>query len=153
MNHLLVVAITFIAVVGEANAQSSEESAVMAANNAFYTGLSSGYADMDKLWANKDYVAFAGPRHTTPLIGWSAIEPYFKQRSQAVGSLKVKPADVHVRVNGNSAWIISREIVEEGAKMKDGTPISSRPTISTNIFEKTDGKWLMVAHHAQEPSQ
>jgi ketosteroid isomerase-like protein len=67
--------------------------------------------------------------------------------------LKVNPVAQHARVNGNVGWVIGQEEVGSTSRLKNGTSISSRPTIVTNIFEKQGDKWLLVSHHAQEPSQ
>jgi ketosteroid isomerase-like protein len=125
--------------------------AVMMANNAFYAAQSALDAPaMDKVWAHKGYVANAGPRAKAPTIGWTELQPYFVKNFGNMAEFSLKPVDTQVQVNGNAAWVIGKEEIGSTSRLKDGTLISSRPTIVTNIFEKDDGKWLMVAHHAQE---
>ena len=58
--------------------------------------------------------------------------------------------DVHGHVNGNLAW----EMGQEGGtlKLKDGKEIKA-DYIVTNVYEKIDGRWLMVSHHVQPKPQ
>lgn len=141
--------------IGTAQAQSAADiAAVTAANNAYYIALSAlDLPSIEKAWAHEDYDALAGPRHPAPLIGWVAIQAFYAKNVDNLAEISVKPVDVRMRINGNSAWTISREEVGSTSKLKNGTLISSRPTIATNMFEKFGDKWLMVAHHAQEISQ
>jgi ketosteroid isomerase-like protein len=58
--------------------------------------------------------------------------------------------DVHVHVVGNLAWEIG---VETGqAQLKDGA-MRKVDWIVTNVYEKIDGRWLMVSHHVQPKPQ
>jgi ketosteroid isomerase-like protein len=52
---------------------------------------------------------------------------------------------MQVHINGNAAWVVGRETFE--AKLKDGTSAAGANFV-TNVFEKIDGRWLMVSHHA-----
>jgi hypothetical protein len=133
---------------------SSDLAAVTAANNAFYSAESAlDAAAMEKVWAHEDYVAIIGPRAIAPMIGWAVLQPYFAKNFGNMAQFSLKPVDAHIRVNGNTAWVVGKEEVGNTSKLKDGTPISSRPTLVTNIFEKNGERWLMVSHHAQETPQ
>ena len=58
--------------------------------------------------------------------------------------------DDRIHINGNLAWEIG---VETGqAQMKDGTT-RKVDWIVTNVYEKLDGRWLMVSHHVQPRPQ
>ena len=64
-------------VAGEARS-ADDTAAVTAANNAFYAAETArDPSAMEKLWAHEDYVAFVGPRTKEPLIGWTALQPYW----------------------------------------------------------------------------
>lgn len=141
--------------VGAARAQSAADiAAVTAANNAFYTAESAlDIPSMEKVWAHEEYVAFAVPRSREPTIGWTALQPVLTKNFANLFQISLTPIDTYVHVYGNSAWVIGKEEIGSGSKLKDGTPLSSRPTIVTNIFEKHGDNWLMVAHHAQEIPQ
>src|SRR6267378_1435887 len=69
--------------------------------------------------------------------------PIFTQRSATL-------SDQHVHVNGNLAWEMGQETGEQ--KMKDGRS-PKLDYLVTNVYEKIDGKWLMVSHHVQPKPQ
>jgi ketosteroid isomerase-like protein len=142
--------VTALALTGEARS-ADDAQAVTAANDAFYAAETArDMPSMEKVWAHENYVAFAGPRAKEPTIGWTALQSYLTRSLGNFAQFSLKPVDTHVRVFGDTAWVIGKEEVGADSKMKDGTPISSRPTIVTNVFEKHGGQWLMVVHHAQE---
>ena len=138
-----------------ARAQSQADvAAVIAANNGYYVALSAlDMAAMENVWAHEDYASQVGPRNAAPLTGWTTIQPYLAKTWANFSELKVRPVELRARVNGNVGWVIAQEEVGSPSRLKNGTPISSRPTIVTNIFEKHGDKWLLVSNHAQEPSQ
>jgi hypothetical protein len=150
-----VIATAFFLGTGAALAQSAADiAAVTAANNAFYAAESAlDMSSMEKVWAHEEYIGFAVPRTKEPIIGWAALQPLLTRTFGNLSQISLSPVDTHVHVYGNSAWVFGKEEIGIGSKLKDGTPISSRPTIVTNIFEKHGDNWLMVAHHAQEIPQ
>jgi ketosteroid isomerase-like protein len=155
--HNLALATTLLWGVGSTavRAQSQADvAAVIAANNGYYAALSAlDMAAMENVWSHEDYVSQVRPRNAAPLTGWSTIQPYFAKTWANFSELTVKPVEPRARVNGNVGWVIGQEEVGSTSRLKNGTPISSHPTIVTNIFEKHGDKWLLVSHHAQEPSQ
>src|SRR4051794_11283309 len=141
MKTTLFSALTFGTLISAASmvwAQSVDDvAAVTMANDAFYAAQSALDAPaMDKVWAHKDYVANSGPRAKAPTIGWTELQPYFVKNFGNMAEFSLKPLDTRVQVNGNAAWVIGKEEIGGTSKLKDGTLISSRPTIVTNIFEK-----------------
>jgi ketosteroid isomerase-like protein len=50
---------------------------------------------------------------------------------------------VHVHVNGDVAWVVETEQVN--AKLTDGKQ-QEITLVTTNIFEKIGGSWLMTQH-------
>jgi hypothetical protein len=57
--------------------------------------------------------------------------------------LKVNPVAQHARVNGNVGWVIGQEEVGSTSRLKNGTAISSRPTIVTKS-RGTNGCWSPI---------
>jgi ketosteroid isomerase-like protein len=134
--------------IGIARAQSAE---VVAANQAFYAALStSDMGAMEKAWAHEPYVFYVAPNSKTTRIGWPAVQAALQASLQAsmssIAERTVKPVEVQVRINGDIAWITGTE--EGTGKRKDGS-LWEAHTFVTNVFEKKDGRWLMVSHHAQ----
>ena len=117
---------TTLALAGTAQSVDDETAAVTTANNAFYAAETAlDMAAMEKVWSHENYIAFAGPRSKEAMIGWAAIQPYLTRHLAGLGQFSLKPLDMHVHVNGNSAWALGREEVGAGSRLKDGTPISS----------------------------
>jgi ketosteroid isomerase-like protein len=136
---------------GSADAQSNDDTAVLAANRAFYAALSAlDLAAMEKIWAHGSDVLYIGPFHRKMVIGWPAVRTEFVANKANVAEISVKPVEMHVRVNGETAWVFG---TEEGAALPKVGISASGSNFVTNIFKKEDGRWLMVAHHAQRIPQ
>jgi ketosteroid isomerase-like protein len=137
---------------GPANAQPGDDTAaVLAANQAFYAALSAlDLAAMENIWAHDPDVLYIGPFHRKIVIGWPAVRNEFVANKANVAEISVKPLNMHVRVNGDTAWVFG---AEEGAALPKVGISASGSNFVTNIFKKTDGRWLMVAHHAQRIPQ
>ena len=56
-------------------------------------------------------------------------------------------SDQHIHVNGNLAWEMGQE--NGTPKMKDGTD-QKVDYIVTNVYEKIDGRWLIVPSRSAE---
>jgi ketosteroid isomerase-like protein len=146
--------IAVLASVGMGNARAQTDAdvtAVTAANNTFYTAMSTlDAAAMEKVWAPEAYIANIGPGEKTVIIGSPIVQNGFKSFFANLAQMAAKPIDTQVRINGNMAWTAGREMTE--AKLKDGTS-RVRTNLVTNVFEKKDGRWLLVLHHAQPVPQ
>ena len=128
---------------------AADVAAVSAANAAFYTALSArDAAAMAQIYAHTDYVANVGPRSTAILFGWPAVEGWAKSLANIFETLDAKSTSARVRVNGRTAWVMNTE--HASGKLKSGGPVDW-DLISTNVFEKIEGRWLMVSHHAMAP--
>jgi ketosteroid isomerase-like protein len=134
------------------HAQPNEDAeAVVAANQAFYAALSAlDVSAMEKIWVHDPEVLYIGPFHRKMTIGWPAVQTEFMANKANVAEISVKPVDMHVRINGDTAWVFG---TEEGAALPKVGISASGSNFATNIFKKVDGRWLMVAHHAQRIPQ
>jgi ketosteroid isomerase-like protein len=125
---------------------------VKAASKAFYAALAvidNGEA-MEKVWAHTPYVTFVGPRAKSIIVGWDAQKKYWVEANKLFSQRNITLSDQQIHVNGNLAWEMGQETGD--AKMKDGsTPKSD--IIVTNVYEKLDGRWLIVSHHVQPKPQ
>lgn len=148
---LLFLGVAFVS--GNAVAQqASEMDAVKAASNAFYTALTvfdDGEA-MGKVWAHTPYVTFVGPRSESIMVGWDAQKKYWTDSNKMFSQRNVTLSNQHIHFNGSLAWEMGHEIAD--LKLKDGTA-SKTDQIVTNVYERTDGRWVMVSHHVQPQPQ
>jgi len=120
---------------------------VKGASNAFYAALAvidNGEA-MEKVWAHQPYVTFVGPRSQSILVGWDAQKKYWAESNKLFSQRTVSLSDQHIHVNGNLAWEMGQE--SGPLKFTDGRE-GHADYIVTNVYEKIDGRWLMVSHHA-----
>ena len=125
---------------------------VKAASKAFYVALAAldnGVA-MEKIWAHTPYVTYVGPRAKTIIVGWDAQKKYWVDTDPLFSQRNVTLSDQHIHVNGNLAWEMGQE--SGTPKMKDGKDATA-DYIVTNVYEKIDGRWLMVSHHVQPKPQ
>ena len=133
-------------------AEAPDIEGVKAASNAFYTALPvlDDGTIMESVWANKPYVTYVGPRSTSIIVGWETQKKYWESFNKAFAARSVSIVDPHIHVVGNLAWEIGFEAGQ--AQMKDG---STRKVdwIVTNVYEKIDGRCLMVSHHVQPKPQ
>ena len=125
---------------------------VKAASKAFYAALAviDDGAAMEKVWAHTTYVTYVGPRSKSITVGWDAVKKAWVESNKRTSQRKVSLSDQQIHVNGNLAWEMGQETGE--TKMKDGT-VRKPDHIATNVYEKIDGRWLMVSHHVQPKPQ
>lgn len=133
-------------------AAASDIDDVKAADQAFHVALSAmdGKA-MAGIWAQKPYVTNIGPSSKAVDMGYEdAVTKWMATIVPArFSELKAQMTSIAtIQVNGNIAWVIGTE--NATGKNKAGEPLAF-DLLVTNIYEKEDGKWLMVSHHAQRP--
>jgi ketosteroid isomerase-like protein len=130
----------------------AEMEEVRTASAAFYSALAvidDGEA-MAKVWAHTPYVTLVGPRSTSVLVGWEGQMEYWAAGNKRTSSRKISLSDQQIHVNGNLAWEMGQE--SGPINFKDGRVIEI-DIIVTNVYEKLDGRWLMVSHHVQPKPQ
>jgi ketosteroid isomerase-like protein len=128
--------------------QGADVEGVKAASQAFYSALAKldGGEAMEKLWAHTPYVTYVGPRGKSIIVGWDAQKKYWEATDKLFSSRNVTLTDQHIHANGNLAWEMGQE---NGAlKMKDGKD-DKADYIVTNVYEKIDGRWVIVSNHVQ----
>ena len=115
---------------------SSDESAVLAANQAFYDAFARGdLAGIEALWAHRAPVACIHP-------GWDALHG----RDEVIASWRailgggggppVRCTRPSASVIGDSAYVVCGEAID-GAEL-----------VATNFFVREDGAWKLVHHQA-----
>ncbi len=132
---------------GQKNAQQiSDIERVNAASQVFIAAISArDIRAMEKLWAHESYVTFTGPLSTTVVVGWEGVEKAWEMRFNQYERVTVSSAESHVHTNGRIAWSVGVEKVQ--LLRKDGGTLSF-DAFATNVFEKWNGRWLIVSHQA-----
>ena len=132
--------------------QAADTEGVKAASKAFYTALAAldnGKA-MEKVWAHTPYVSYVGPRQKTIIVGWDAQKKNYEDTDKLFSQRNITLSDQQIHANGNLAWEMGHETGTP--KMKDGKDAPA-DYIVTNVYEKIDGRWLIVSHHVQPKPQ
>ena len=130
-------------------AQTSDLDAVKAANQAFYTALSTrDLKAMEGLWANKPYVVTIGPRRKSIEVGYAdAVTKYWTAAFDTFSQISSSPSVAQVQSDGKIAWVIGTE--KASLQLKSGGDPITFDAFVTNTFEKQGKRWLMTSHHAQ----
>jgi ketosteroid isomerase-like protein len=158
MNRRNFIALSAVAAVGpallpaSAIAQQPDVEGVKAASRAFYAALrvlDNGEA-MDKVWAHTNYVTYVGPRAKSIIVGWEEQKKYWIDTNKLFSQRDATLSDQHIHVVGNLAWEMGQETGD--TKLKDG-PAAKIDYIATNVYEKIDGRWVIVSHHVQPKPQ
>src|SRR5215212_3559544 len=151
MNRRNVLALTVITAFGLATggalAQQTDIDAIKAVSNAYYPALAAldDGGLMEKVWAHTPYTTFVGPRSTSFLVGWDAIKKNYAESGKLLSERNISLSEGRIHVSGNLAWEVGRETGQ--STRKDGVT-SKSDNLASRVYEKLDGRWLMVSHHA-----
>jgi ketosteroid isomerase-like protein len=128
---------------------SADIGAVKAAHLGFLAAVSARDSKaIEAVWANKPYVVNIGPRSKTASVGFvDAVSSYWPRTFSRFSAIKVTaPSVAQIRTDGKLGWVVGKEAIV-------GTTTSGKSVkfevFVTNLFEKEDGRWLLVSHHAQ----
>jgi len=121
-----------------------ERQAVTAANEAFYRAFETlEIEEMEKIWLRASYIKCVHPGW--PLLrGWGPIMTSWERIFANTFGMRFMLNDVHVEVSGSLGWVVLIEDLE--ARGYEG--VSRSEILTTNLFEKRDGQWFIVHHHA-----
>ena len=122
------------------------------ANDNFYKALAAGSIEgISAACAHDDDVTALHEASKEVAIGWKAVLDTWKAVPfDAFSELSVVMPDPAIKVSGPIAWVAGLEKVR--GKMKDGQEVAWI-ALGTNIYEKREGKWLMVHHHASKATE
>jgi len=137
----------FFGLMAAGTAYADDQADVLAANQAVDAAFSRlDIQAFDPLWAHDDRVTAIHPSSKAVVVGWTAV-----RKSWAEGTLSrykeiaVSMENPSVRVANNVAVVTGIEKVRGVRPNGDAAEFSA---LTTNVYEKRDGHWLMVHHHA-----
>lgn len=115
---------------------------VLAANQAFYDAHESRDIDaMSSLWERSNRAVCVHPGWPI-LRGWDVVIESWRRIFSGPGRTQFILTNVEVSVEGDAAWVTLEENLVDTQAMGSGGAVAA-----TNIFARTDGGWLLVAHH------
>jgi ketosteroid isomerase-like protein len=128
------------------SAKADDQSDVLAANKTVEESFSKlDVTAIENTWDHSDGVSVIHPSSKGPVIGWQAVQKTYADHPARYQDFNVTMESPHVTISGNAAWVIGTEKVHAHRKNGDLLDIAA---LTTNIFQKRDGKWLLVHHHA-----
>ena len=141
----LIIATGLIFILGTVGLHAeSDIEAVSAANLAFDRALSARDINaMEKVWAAEPYVIAVHPASKILIVGWDAVRKSWEGTFDRFSEISVSMKEPQIRVTQNVAWVVGVESAQ--GKFKNGDPVSFA-AFTTNMYEKQDGRWLMVLH-------
>lgn len=150
--RLCIPIVLFFAVVA-GSVQADDRTDVVAANKAFDNAVSKrDINSIEALWAHDNNVSIIHPSSKEPLVGWEAVSKSWAEGTLArYSDIQLSLSDPHVRVDGNLATVVGTERFQ-GKRADNGQTVEFQ-ALTTNVFEKRDGRWLMTHHHASRMPQ
>jgi ketosteroid isomerase-like protein len=143
----LMIASGLIFILGTVNLHAEEKSdieAVTAANLAFDTALSGRDINaMERVWAAEPYVIAVHPASKVLIVGPDAVRKSWEATFDRFAEISVSMKEPQIHLVQNLGWVVGIESVQ--GKSKNGDAVSFM-AFTTNMYEKRDGRWLMVLH-------
>lgn len=117
---------------------------VREANERFYKAFERlSLADMEAVWATTPWVVCIHPGWRL-LRGWQAVRESWVVIFKNSGEVRFTLTDLRIEVAGPFAWVV---LTENLLSQQQGN-VAVTSVLATNLFQKLDGKWRMVLHHA-----
>jgi len=121
-----------------------EEEQVLEANKNFYSALQNlSLEEMDNIWLQEDWVRCIHPGWDL-LEGWEAIRESWQQIFENTRFMRVAVILQSIRVEESTAWVCCTEKISSASEGR----FDSSYVQTTNIFERRNGGWYVVHHHA-----
>jgi len=122
----------------------NDAAAVEEANARFYQAFESlELARMDDIWSHGHHVRCVHPGWLL-LSGWDAVRQSWDAIFRGSAEMRFGITDIDVHVEGDVALVTCRENILSHARGQ----IAVTALVATNLFERRDGEWLMIHHHA-----
>ena len=113
------------------------------ANLTFYAAFESlDMLQMDKVWAQLEYVTCIHPGWSLR-SDWPAVRDSWVLIFNNTFSMKFELADILVQVAGDVAWVICVENITS----HQGEATQESQILATNLYERIEGRWLLIHHH------
>ena len=125
-------------------AMTTEEEKVLEANQNFYTSLQDlSLEEMEAVWLQEEWVKCVHPGWNM-LEGWEAVRESFQHIFENTHFMRIAVGLQSLRVENSTAWLCCTEKISSAAEGR----FDSAYVQATNIFERRQGAWYLVLHHA-----
>jgi ketosteroid isomerase-like protein len=117
---------------------------ILKANKHFYDALArADLAAMEALWHHDQAIECIHPGWDR-LRGWPAVQDSWARMFDHQGAMQIQASDQLVHWRGDIAWVTCYE----NLTIQDGPHVHVSQMMATNVFERFNGQWKMVIHHA-----
>jgi ketosteroid isomerase-like protein len=124
---------------------TSDETAVAAANLAFYRALEArNLSAMDQVWLHDESVTCVHPGWHR-LNGWEEVRRSWENIFANARRWTVACDDIRIHVAEDAAWVTCTELLTLAGADADDEPARMQ---ATNIFARHGGVWRLLHHHA-----
>jgi uncharacterized protein (TIGR02246 family) len=136
----------------KAHAQPSDAEAVRAAASAFYAALNArDIRAMEAVWSRDADPVLIAPASRSPVVGWEAVRRSFEEAWRRFAEFSVTVREpMRVRVGREGALVVAVTPVRTKLRGGGGGNAVSYTALGTTVFERRDGRWLVVHHHASQ---
>ncbi len=130
-----------------------DQNGVYQANEDFYHAFESlNIKEMEKVWAKGAYIQCIHPGWGL-LKGWDSVMASWRRIFDNTHEMHFLLSEIQIRTHESIGWLT----VYENITSRFGEEVVTGTVLSTNIFEKRSGGWLMIHHHGsnivQPPAQ
>jgi ketosteroid isomerase-like protein len=126
-----------------------DEEEVSNANRKFYAALHAlDLSLMAQAWAHEDWVKCLHPGWDL-LVGWEEVRESWEKIFRSTDQMMVSVSRALVHVAGDTAWVSCLENITTAFQNDFSTALVE----ATNIFQRRQGRWLMVHHHTTPLAQ
>jgi ketosteroid isomerase-like protein len=138
---------------GNVDTQITDE--LKLADEAFYQAFSDrDIWAMAQLWSKDEGVSAVFPANGKPYFGWDDVRRGWQESFDHNRDIKIKSLAGAVFAKGDNegdvAWIIESTQFAS-VQTQTGQPVLMPNVLSTKIFERHSGKWLLMHYHANQP--
>ncbi len=134
-----------LAATGIDTAWADDLADVVAANKNYEQAFSSlNINAIDAAWAHDENVTAIHPSSKMVLVGWKAVRKSYADQRARHKDFSVAMPDPHVTVLNNTALVVG---IEKVHTVLTNGETADLLVMSSSVYEKRDGKWLLIHHH------
>ncbi|HEX9879991.1 MAG TPA: nuclear transport factor 2 family protein, partial [Candidatus Binatia bacterium] len=98
--------------------------------------------EMEKVWLREDYVRCIHPGWAR-ISGWEDVLSSWRRIFENTQEMRFELTEVTIHVQGVLAWLTLYENISTRVEGETSRGI----ILTTNIFEKWQGRWWIIHHH------
>jgi ketosteroid isomerase-like protein len=145
MRGLGMILAVLLSAIGAASAWADDVAEVLSANASYERAFSSlDINAIDAAWAHDQNVTVVHPSSKAVIVGWEAVRKSYADQPARHKEFSVVMDNPHIIVAGGTAWIVGMEKIHT---ILTNGQVADLSAMATSVYEKRNGKWLLVHHH------